>query len=264
MKKIEAVIFDWAGTTVDFGSLSPVSAFKEASRMNGIEVTDEETRAPMGMLKIDHIRTMLAMPDVAARWRDAHGREPTEADAQAIYAVFEPALMKVLDRHCDLKPGLLECMRELKRRSVAIGSTTGFTSDMMAVVCAEAAKAGYSPDTFVTADQVGGYGRPYPYMIFENMRRLKIGSVDAVMKVGDTVSDIEEALAAGVTAVSVVEGSSVMGLSRAEWDALSEDERNAHRERTAEVFWRAGAHYVIGRLSALPALVDAVNAARSR
>ena len=252
MQKIEAVIFDWAGTTVDFGSLSPVSAFREAFRMNGIEVTDEETRAPMGMLKIDHIRTMLAMPAVAERWTKAHGRAPQEADAQAVYAVFEPALMKVLDRHCDLKPGLEACVGALRERGIRIGSTTGFTSEMMKIVSAEAAKAGYAPDEIVTADQVGGFGRPYPYMIFENMRRLKVSSVDAVLKVGDTVSDIREAI-----------GSSVMGLSRAEWDALGEAEKNARREAAAEVFWRAGARYVIGRLSALPALVDAVNASRA-
>ncbi len=263
MQKIEAVIFDWAGTTVDFGSLSPVSAFREAFRMNGIEVTDEETRAPMGMLKIDHIRTMLAMPAVAERWTKAHGRAPQEADAQAVYAVFEPALMKVLDRHCDLKPGLEACVGALRERGIRIGSTTGFTSEMMKIVSAEAAKAGYAPDEIVTADQVGGFGRPYPYMIFENMRRLKVSSVDAVLKVGDTVSDIREAIAAGVTPVGVIEGSSVMGLSRAEWDALGEAEKNARREAAAEVFWRAGARYVIGRLSALPALVDAVNASRA-
>ena len=263
MQKIEAVIFDWAGTTVDFGSLSPVSAFREAFRMNGIEVTDEETRAPMGMLKIDHIRTMLAMPAVAERWTKAHGRAPQEADAQAVYAVFEPALMKVLDRHCDLKPGLEACVGALRERGIRIGSTTGFTSEMMKIVSAEVAKAGYAPDEIVTADLVGGFGRPYPYMIFENMRRLKVSSVDAVLKVGDTVSDIREAIAAGVTPVGVIEGSSVMGLSRAEWDALGEAEKNARREAAAEVFWRAGARYVIGRLSALPALVDAVNASRA-
>ena len=40
MAKIEAVIFDWAGTTVDFGSTSPVSALMEALRRAGIYVTD--------------------------------------------------------------------------------------------------------------------------------------------------------------------------------------------------------------------------------
>ena len=47
MNRIKGVIFDWAGTTVDFGCTSPVSAFKEAFRRAGIDVTDEEVRAPM-------------------------------------------------------------------------------------------------------------------------------------------------------------------------------------------------------------------------
>ena len=48
---IQGVIFDWAGTTVDFGCFAPVSAFVEAFRKAGIDVTLEETRAPMGKLK---------------------------------------------------------------------------------------------------------------------------------------------------------------------------------------------------------------------
>ena len=61
MKKIKAVIFDWAGTTVDFGCMAPVQAFVEVFKEFGIEPTMEEVREPMGMLKIDHIRTMLKM-----------------------------------------------------------------------------------------------------------------------------------------------------------------------------------------------------------
>ena len=59
--KIEGIIFDWAGTTVDFGSFAPVQAFIEAFKEFGITPTVEEVRKPMGMLKIDHIRTMLSM-----------------------------------------------------------------------------------------------------------------------------------------------------------------------------------------------------------
>lgn len=57
--KIEAVIFDWAGTTVDYGCFAPVQAFIEVFKEFGMEVTMEETRKPMGMLKWDHIKTML-------------------------------------------------------------------------------------------------------------------------------------------------------------------------------------------------------------
>lgn len=261
MSRIECVIFDWAGTTVDFGSLSPVSAFREAFRSFGVEVTEEETRAPMGMLKIDHIRTMLAMPRVADAWKCIRGHEPTEADAQAIYERFEPALMAVLDRHCDLKPGLLECINELRSQNIKIGSTTGFTRAMMDVVEPVANSAGYKPDATLTAEDVGGLGRPWPYMVFENMKRLSVTSVTRVVKVGDTVSDIKEALAAGVIPVGVIEGSSIMGLSRTEWDAFSEEERQACRDKTREVFERAGARFVINRLNDLPALIKTMEVA---
>ena len=58
---IEGVIFDWAGTTVDYGCFAPVQAFMEAFAHYGVPVTAEETRKPMGMLKRDHIRTMLEL-----------------------------------------------------------------------------------------------------------------------------------------------------------------------------------------------------------
>ena len=51
MKKIEAVIFDWAGTTVDYGSFAPVVAFAKAFEKFGIKPTTDEIREPMGMLK---------------------------------------------------------------------------------------------------------------------------------------------------------------------------------------------------------------------
>ena len=78
---IQGVIFDWAGTTVDFGCFAPVSAFAEAFRKAGIDVTLEETRAPMGKLKIEHIRTMLAMPAVKARWTCLLYTSPSSRDS---------------------------------------------------------------------------------------------------------------------------------------------------------------------------------------
>lgn len=166
MNRIKGVIFDWAGTTVDFGCTSPVSAFKEAFRRAGIEVTDEEVRAPMGLLKRDHIKTMLAMTRIAQAWQDKYGAAATDADAEKIYADFEPALMAVLDRHCDLIPGILETMEYLRQNEIRVGSTTGFTQEMMAVVTEGARRGGYAPEMVQTADSNNGFGRPWPYMIF--------------------------------------------------------------------------------------------------
>lgn len=162
MPKIEAVIFDWAGTTVDFGSTSPVSAFIEAFRRAGVEVTDEETRAPMGLLKRDHIRTMLRMPRIEKAWREHYNRAPNADDVEALYADFEPALMAVLPQHCDLKPQVLETVASLREKGIKIGSTTGFTASMMEVVTQEASKSGYRPDMVVTADDTNGFKPPEP------------------------------------------------------------------------------------------------------
>ena len=84
MKKIKAVIFDWAGTTVDFGCMAPVQAFVEVFKEFGIEPTMEEVREPMGMLKIDHIRTMLKMGRIRNLWIEKYGKEPEEEDAQKL------------------------------------------------------------------------------------------------------------------------------------------------------------------------------------
>lgn len=256
MPKIQGVIFDWAGTTVDFGSTSPMSAFIEAFRRAGIDVTDEETRAPMGLLKRDHIRTMLAMPRIAALWEAKYGRASNADDVEKIYADFEPALMAVLPRHCDLKPGLLNAVKFLREREIKIGSTTGFTTSMMQVVRLEASKAGYTPDTVVTADDTNGFGRPWPYMVFENMRRLQLADVRRVVKIGDTVSDVREGKNSGLITVGVTEGSSLIGLDKASWDALGMEEQYKLRKKAREAFFNAGADYVIDSLDEVPILIE--------
>src|SRR5206468_1552925 len=72
---IRLVILDWAGTTIDFGSRAPLTAFVRTFAQHGVTVTTAEARGPMGLPKRDHLRTMLQMPGVARRWREALGRD---------------------------------------------------------------------------------------------------------------------------------------------------------------------------------------------
>ena len=96
MKKIEAVIFDWAGTTVDFGSFAPVQAFIRAFEEFGITPTIEEVREPMGMLKWNHIHTMMQMPRIKKEWATRHGRDWTKEDVDAVYQKSESCIMEIL------------------------------------------------------------------------------------------------------------------------------------------------------------------------
>ena len=107
---------------------------------------------------------------------------------------------------------------------------------MMQIVVPKAKEAGYEPDAWFSPNSVGNAGRPYPYMIFKNMEALKVTSIDHVIKVGDTISDIKEGKNAGVYTIGVVEGSSEMGLKESEYNALPEAEKKEKAE--ADVYKR--------------------------
>lgn len=251
MKQIEAVIFDWAGTTVDYGCFAPVQSFIEAFQQYGIKPTIEEVRKPMGMLKIDHIRTMLGMERISELWVEMNGRTWNEDDVNNIYRVMEKKTLEILPDFADVKPYVCGTVAKLKERGIKIGSTTGYTDEMMDIIVPIAKENGYTPDLWVSPNSVNNLGRPYPYMIFKNIEMLGVSSVKKVIKVGDTVADIKEGKNAGVLSVGVIEGSSVMGLTKEEYDDLAPAERMAECKRVAEVYKEAGADYVIKDISGL-------------
>lgn len=244
-RKIEAVIFDWAGTTVDYGCFAPVKVFAQVFRHAGIDVTMEEVRKPMGMLKWDHIRTMMEMQRIKGEWIKKYGKEPEDSDADRLYEEYEPALLDILEQFADPKPYVVETVQALRDRGIKIGSTTGYTDSMMRVVAKKAAEQGYAPDCWFSPDATRGMGRPYPYMIFKNMEELKVSSVARVVKVGDTISDILEGKQAGVFTIGILEGSSLMGLSRTDYEALSDEEKKDRLEAAEAQYREAGADAVI-------------------
>lgn len=259
MNKIEGVILDWAGTTVDFGCFAPVNVFIDIFKHAGVDVTMEEARAPMGLLKIDHIRAMLSMPRISHLWKERFGREFNEQDVEKLYAEFEPALMSSLAEYTDLIPEVIEAVQTLRSQGLKIGSTTGYTQSMMDVVVPNAHKKGYSPDFYITPDGTNSLGRPYPYMIYRNMEALKLSASWKVVKVGDTTSDIKEAVNAGVWSVGVIIGSSEMGLSLSEYDALSEVDQEKAISRTEQTFLQSGADFTIKTMGELPELIEKIN-----
>lgn len=255
-RTIEAVIFDWAGTTVDYGCFAPVQAFISAFETFGITPTVEEVRKPMGMLKRDHVKTMMHMERIRAEWQRVHNRDFTEEDIDQIYECSEKSIFKILHNYAEPKPYVVEVINTLRAQGIKIGSTTGYTDEMMAIVVPKAKENGYEPDCWFSPNAVNNMGRPYPYMIYENMKQLKVTSVHNVIKVGDTVSDIKEGLAAGILSVGIIEGSSCMGLSEEEYTSLSEVEKRAQCEKVRKIYEAAGADYIINNMSELPALIE--------
>jgi phosphonoacetaldehyde hydrolase len=253
--RLKAVILDWAGTTIDFGSFAPVAVFLHLFEQQGIPVSKEDVRSGMGLMKKDHLRLILNRPSVAQAWQQLKGMPPTEADVERLFAVFTSLQTEILRQYTIPIRGLLETITDLRRRQLKIGSTTGYLRDMMDSIVPEAQKQGYCPDALVCPDDVP-VGRPYPWMIFQNLIQLQVYPAEAVVKVGDTLPDIEEGLNAGLWTVGLALSGNLLGLTEGELAALPAEELAEKRAAIAKQLYQSGAHYVIDGIWDLPPVLD--------
>ena len=260
---VRAVIFDVSGTTLDFGSRGPVVAFVELFARHGIAITEDDARKPMGTHKKDHIWTMLTEPSINRRWVEVKGAPPDAADLDRLFAEFTPLLTKVLPRHSDVIPGVPEVIRQLRARGIRIANTTGFDTGMMTDLIRLAAEGGYAPDLWVCPDMVGK-GRPAPWMIFHAAKALDVYPMSTLVKVGDTLSDVDEAHAAGVWAVSVLRHGNEVGLSREALERMAREELEERLGMARARLAARGPHYIIDSTSGLIPVVDEISARIAR
>lgn len=258
MKKIECVVMDWAGTAVDYGCFAPVAAFIKAFARRGLDISVEQTRQPMGLPKIQHIRELLGMSGVNEQFANRYGRAWTEEDVVGLNRLFEQYLFASLAEYTDPIPGVIPVLEQLRTEGIKIGSTTGYTRKMMEVVLPAAKAKGYRVDYCATPDLLPA-GRPAPYMVFENLIKLGVSSLDTVVKVGDTIADIKEGVNAKVWSVGVVLGSNEMGLTEEETKSLPVSELEARVADVRKRMLAAGASYVIRNIEELPALIQTIN-----
>ena len=230
------------------------SAFAEV----GIVLTPDEVRAPMGLPKKDHVGAILRMPRVADALRQAPG-----ADVDALYARFIPLQMECLAAHSDVIEGVPAAVARMRARGLAIGSTTGYTRAMLDVVAAAARAQGYAPDLALCPDDAGG-GRPMPWMMYTAAVRLRVYPMWAIVKVGDTASDIEEGRNAGSWTVGVARTGNEIGLSRAAWDAMPAGEQTVALTGARERLRQAGADYVVDAVVDLDRCFDDIDARLAR
>ena len=69
--KIQAVLLDWAGTTMDFGCMAPAVVFVEVFKRKGVPITMDEARAPMGAHKRVHIQKITELDSVRSAGRSS-------------------------------------------------------------------------------------------------------------------------------------------------------------------------------------------------
>ncbi len=260
---VKAVILDWAGTTLDYGCYAPAVVFVEVYRRQGVDITMEQAREPMGAHKKVHIRKVSQIPAVARKWQEVHGRACSEEDVEAMFQEFVPRQLACLAEYADLIPGTLEALGTFRARGLKIGSTTGYTGEMTELILREAEQRGYVPDSTVCATDVPA-GRPEPWMCLQNAMNLGVYPMESVVKIGDTLPDIAEGLNAGMWTVGLAKTGNELGLNEAEIAALSPEELQTRLERAYTRMRQAGAHYVVDGILDCDPLIDDINARLAR
>ena len=255
--KLEAVIFDWAGTTVDYGSLAPVRVLVQVFSSNGVPISDQQARRDMGLLKRDHIERVLNAPDVARQWTLRHRCSPSCDDVDRLFAEFIPLQMKCLAEHSRLIPGTRELIARLRDRGLKIGSTTGYTRPMLDLLLECARAQGYSPDASLSPDDVGG-GRPKPWMCYRLGMEFRLSASAACVKIGDTPADVAEGHNAGMWTIGVAATGNEIGLSEEQFNALSDAERNRRVGTARDNLLQAGAHYVVDGVAHCEGILDEI------
>lgn len=263
--KVQAVILDWSGTTADAYVIAPAVVFVEVFKNQGVEISMEEARGPMGLRKDLHIKALTDDAVIRERWKSVHGRYPGQADVDRMFADFVPAQLACLPKYSKLLPGVARVIKRLQAQGIKIGSSTGFTRPMVNILEKAAKKQGYVPDASVAGDEVVHGARPRPFMVYRNLDLLDAWPIESVVKVDDTTSGVGEGLNAGCWAVGVARYSNYMNINTLEEEAtLSRQEIHQRLEKTREILRKAGAHYVIDSLADIERVIADVNARLAR
>jgi phosphonoacetaldehyde hydrolase len=257
---LQAVVFDWAGTLVDHGSLAPTQIFVEAFASFGVEVTMAQARGPMGLSKRDHIRTLLADPALHAQWRHRFDRAPDAADVDGIYERFMPMQIARVGEHSAPIAGAVEVLGALRSAGLKIGSCSGYPRAVMDVLLPQALADGVRVDHVVAGDELAAGGRPGPFMALANVLALGVGDVRRCVKVDDTTPGIEEGRRAGMWTVGLSLSGNETGLTREALQALDADAVQALRAAATRRLLDAGAHLVIDSVADLPMALEALDA----
>jgi phosphonatase-like hydrolase len=185
---IKMAVFDMAGTTVNENNIV-YKTLQQAINEAGFNFTLGQVLAEgAGKEKLQAIKSILA---VFAKKDDDHL-------SNEIYQRFVPLLAKAYDT-CEIIPQnhAVELFMELNKRNVLVILNTGYNRETaQSLVNKLGWEKGFGYDGLITATDVIK-SRPNPDMILLAMEQFGITDPKQVVKVGDSVIDIEEGKNAG-------------------------------------------------------------------
>jgi phosphonatase-like hydrolase len=182
------IVFDMAGTTVDEDNVVYKTLQQEINKAGYDFSLDQVLAAGAGKEKLQAIKDILALQAAL----------PDEATVNTIYKCFADELAKAYNS-IPLKPqpGAEEVFLALREEHILVVLNTGYNAQTAKAILAKLAwQTGKQIDGLVTASDVQN-GRPGPDMILLAMQKFGIKNADEVVKVGDSIIDVEEGKNAG-------------------------------------------------------------------
>jgi phosphonoacetaldehyde hydrolase len=128
---------------------------------------------------------------------------------------------------------------------------------MMEVLVPAARQRGYAPDVTVCASDVPA-GRPSPFMCYLNALKLAVYPFEAMIKIGDTIADIQEGLNAGMWTIGLTQSGNELGLTEKDALALPEDDLNRRLVAIEDRYRESGAHYVARGIWEVMPIIEAI------
>lgn len=255
---LKAVIFDWAGTIVDFGCHAPMAAFVKLFLNSDITISISDARGPMGLPKWDHIEAICRLPHVDAQWHEKFGRSANQSDIDRLYQEFIPINAESILHHSQLIPGFVDLQQSLREQGYKLGTTTGYNRELMKILLAEAQQQGFVPDSLTCSDDLK-QTRPGPLGMYKSLIELDTWPAHHVVKVDDTVPGLLEGYHAGCWTVGVVASGNEVGLTREEWERLSAKEQVTVRTRVKAKLEAGYPDYFIDTIAELPQVLQEIN-----
>ena len=195
--KIELVVFDLAGTTVDdnIDGLPLVTvALQDAFRRYGFVLEPLNINDVRGMEKREAISALLE--------KISETHDPSLVDN--IFSEFRVSLDQNLNKlSCEI-PGTTDIFRELRKQKIRIAVGSGFPHSVVENIV-KLLKWTDAVD-FISSAEKEGHGRPNPCLVKSAMKEYNISNARQVIKVGDTKLDIQEGKNAGCWTVAVLTG----------------------------------------------------------
>jgi len=194
-RRLKFVLFDMIGTTIQDsknGDSLVIDSFEKAFSINGIQVNFLEINQQRGKNKKEAIYNILY----------SHNQTCNLADK--IYSDFMDLMNNSLIRLSEID-GASNVFRVLREKGIKIGLGSGLPMDLIVSIIKI---IGWKLENFdyVGSSEELGKGRPDPIMINDSLSKLNIKDLSKVLKVGDTIADIQEGRNAGVLTASVLTG----------------------------------------------------------